>query len=216
MRRTKRNHIFIIILGVLCVFVYTYFQKKQKEYRGITSFEECVKAGYEVTSSYPEVCKLPGKNFQNPKQKNIDGSNSHQTDEPPVEKFLTVPYLYNGETYYLSDSSKSTSTRRISNFRYTGSSHIADVNNDTIKDTILLLQFGSNEIASTSPYYLAASIKLNDGVAGSNIIYIDRNISIPSILFKNGMIYVNYTINNSSTTKEKHYIFENDILKERK
>lgn len=57
--------IVVAALGILIAGVGTwFFFSAPKTYSGITSYEECVAAGYPVLETYPEQCKIPdGRTF---------------------------------------------------------------------------------------------------------------------------------------------------------
>src|SRR3989344_4611223 len=59
--------VFTIIAGLLLALSNL---AKEKRLIAITSFEECVAAGYPVAESYPEQCMTPdGRTFKNPVQR---------------------------------------------------------------------------------------------------------------------------------------------------
>ncbi|MGH7196866.1 MAG: hypothetical protein ACREGJ_03845 [Candidatus Saccharimonadales bacterium] len=65
----KKWIIVLVIVGVILITAAAvlFFRKPP-----VSSFEECVQAGYPVQESYPEVCAAPdGKSFPNPNQQPI-------------------------------------------------------------------------------------------------------------------------------------------------
>ena len=49
------------IIGFVIIAIAAYVIATQQPNKNITSFEECVAAGYSVQNSYPEKCSVPGK-----------------------------------------------------------------------------------------------------------------------------------------------------------
>jgi hypothetical protein len=66
---TKGNILTWALIAILLIGVYFYFSKKEESYTSITTFKECVDAGYPILETYPEQCKTPDKRtFVNPEQ----------------------------------------------------------------------------------------------------------------------------------------------------
>ncbi len=61
----KKNSVFISVLAVaILLFGAWAYYGTQKTYRAITTYQECVSAGFPVMESYPEQCRTPdGRTF---------------------------------------------------------------------------------------------------------------------------------------------------------
>lgn len=78
----KKNIKIIIGIVLLILIVATILMAVTKKEK-ITSFEECVNAGYPILESYPEQCKVPGgQTFTNENQ--LPLTDSSDIDELPI------------------------------------------------------------------------------------------------------------------------------------
>ncbi len=59
-----------VIFVVFAVSFYSYFSNKEASYKNITTFTECIDAGFPILETYPEQCKTPDRRtFINESQK---------------------------------------------------------------------------------------------------------------------------------------------------
>lgn len=215
MTSEHKNYIFIACTIAAVLFGYTYFLQEQRKFNAITSFKECLDAGYLVMGTYPEECKIPGKKFINPNQTKQVASSSQEMGIA-INDFKNKSYLIEGQSILFKNGegklppvkgiSSSTST-----FKQTSTILSADVNNDTKEDTVFLLQ---NTSTPSKDLYITASISLYNDFTGINGIYIGKNITNAKLTYEESRITLEYVMRNS---KEKNYIyykFENGILKE--
>ena len=66
---STKNIIIYTTFLLACVAFYFYLHSYQKSYKNITTFDECVTAGFPLLETYPEQCMTPDrKTFTNPNQ----------------------------------------------------------------------------------------------------------------------------------------------------
>jgi hypothetical protein len=83
----------------------------------------------------------------------------------------------------------------LSNFqtikKYFGEEIKGDLNNDTIADIAFLIKRNEGD-EREDMYYLSASLKINDGYEGLNLLYIGEKVIIEKLEIENGIITVSY------------------------
>ncbi len=90
----KNILLIVVIIGIIVLTGWLYFLPSEEE---ITSFEECVEAGYLVIDSYPEQCKTPdGKRFV----REINGIADHIASKSDLIVVSDVR-LFSGDTFSL-------------------------------------------------------------------------------------------------------------------
>jgi len=99
---TKTNIILIIValiigIGAVEWFIYSKIKIPPIEKEVITSFEECVKAGYPILESYPEQCQTPdGQNFVHQIQVD-DKSDKIIVNDIPENTEISSPLVITGQ-----------------------------------------------------------------------------------------------------------------------
>ncbi len=151
-KTSKNNLIYLAILVVTALSAYVFFVEAEKEYKSISSFEACVKAGYPVSSSYPEECTLPGKVFVNPRQKK-EVVTTIQSTTSNLD-YLSLGYLINGQSVSIG-----TGTENLVKFEI---EHISsDVNADKLQDVLFVAE--KKLTNKNSLYYLMLALGLHNG-----------------------------------------------------
>lgn len=214
----QKNTISFGLILTALIGSYQYFHGVQVRYLAVTSFKECVDAGFHVLVTYPEKCVMSGKVFINPDQK--------KQKEKVTASSTTKLQSYEDLTYYLNGESiafnhgiailpanitlhRATTTLRILDKRL-----LQDINNDIREDDVFLLESDKN-IQSSSSYFITAALRLYDGYTGTNSIYVDNNINDFAFVYKNGEIVLGYTTKNATTTlREKYFVFEDGLLQQ--
>ncbi len=201
------------------VVSYQYFHNIQVKYLQVTSFKECADAGFNVLTTYPEKCIMPGKSFINPLQKKPDDSKSTLSSLTSYN-YKNEVYLIEGRSIQFLDGKgilppnpilKQSTTSLIIIEKI----FLYDINDDAIKDTVFLIRTDHTKFQTKNSFYLSSSISLNTGFSGTNGIFLDHSISNATFVYKNGEIVVDYITDGASTTvKQKYFLLENDILKQ--
>ncbi len=217
-KNLQKNALYVGLVFTVLVISYQYFHTVQTKYLAITSFKECVDAGFQVITTYPEKCISYGKSFVNPLQKKNDQKSLRV---PFVENtdYKNQAYIIEGEQIRFTDGrgilppnfvlKQATTSLRIADTPF-----LHDINNDGIQDTIFLIRT-EDQIAKKSTYYLYSSVSLREGFYGSNALFRDFALIDAAFMYKNGEIVIGYTIEGASTTlKQKYFTFEDDILKQ--
>lgn len=187
---------FSILLVVFLVGAYLFFNQIQREYVAITTFQECIDAGYQVTGAYPEQCKIPGKVFTNTKQEAsvdiIEATTSPEKNMNPKNSSYDIEghviTLQNGESI-TSDQILESSAKKI--VKYFGNELRVDIDGDTKEDTAFLLT--TNNSGTGTFYYLVVALNKDGGYIGTNGVFIGDRIAPQTTEFRNGEIVVNYT-----------------------
>lgn len=197
-RTLKRSvKLFLYILLVVFLFVaYLYFKKAQVKYLSITNFDECVSAGYQILTTYPEKCRIPGKIFTNTNQIASSFSLSTTTDVIKNNNPKNTSYYIEGKKYILNNGTaiqaeqndNSSSTTTIS---YFGNELRVDINNDNNEDSAFIVT-SSNSGSGVFYYLIVALLDENNQYEGTNGVLIGDRIIPKTTEFKNGEIVVNY------------------------
>lgn len=207
-----RKRILLYITGVLLLFfVYFYFSARQKEFQNITSFDECVAAGYPVNESYPELCVLPGKKFSNPHQKKSEESVVYLPETLPYYKAFNQNYLSKGTTVFVSavegDSALQKATSSVVVFN--GSFYQQDFTGDFKKDIVFLAKE-----PNTETLYLFLGVGLYSGFAPANGFVIEKNIATSTMHVRGtSTVYVSATTTDYKNIQKTFHV-EDAILKE--
>ncbi len=212
-----KNAIFVGVLFIALVISYQYFHNVQTKYLSITTFKECVDAGFSVQKSYPEKCVMSGKSFINPLQSESN-KQIQKIKDTAVSVYKDLDYIFDGQKIQFKAGVGSfpgnTALRQSSSsFEILGSPFLYDINDDTILDsTFLVRETKYNQ--NRSLYYISSAISLKDGFTGLNAVYVDYAVATSTLLFKNGEIVLQYLTENQKTTRsEKYFTFEDGILK---
>lgn len=217
-----RNNI-LFLGGLIFVAIpcsYFYFGAVGKKYRSITSFDDCVKAGYRVKAIYPETCSLPGKVFSNEDQQKKETSTVIQ-NEPVIQyvsDYSNADYFLEGQRVLLRNGRgflQRNEPQQIatSTVEQVGQPLYVDLNNDNATDTIFILR-SSIPSSKKIRYYVAAYTSLYKGYSGLNGLYINDNLKSIRATFADPIVSVTYTTETSGTLTTQSYILENSILKE--
>ncbi len=213
MTTQQKNYIFIGSTIIAIILGYTYFLHQQKEFNAVTSFKECLDAGYLVTGIYPEECKIPGKKFINPDQRKQVASSSQEI-EVTINDFKNKTYLIEGQSILFKNGNGKLNLIKgapSSTLKQTNASLSVDINNDTKEDVIFLIQ---NTSVPSKDLYISASVSLYNGFTGINGVYIGKNITNAKLTYAESKIILEYVLQNSKEKKYTYYKFENGILKE--
>jgi hypothetical protein len=218
MRKSKSDALFIGIFFSVIGVGYLYFSSVHEVYDEIISFDDCVRAGFEVSSKYPETCKAYNKIFTNPRQKKeVVQDNASST--PPHFDYFTTSYYLDGQKVDLINS------EGITTLLSAGSSTVS-----LLKDTFVDIENASSSykiglLRVVTPdhrtmYYTALAMALNGGYIGSNALKAGEFVSNPhfSVDAQQKIITLTYTKDINETNSlpvAKHYVIVDDILKEK-
>lgn len=224
---TKSNKLklfFNFLIASSLFGLYFFFKQIQSEYLAITSFQNCVDAGYPVLTTYPEQCKIPGKTFTNEAQ--LKESDVKETPSTVSEKNMNpknTSYDIEGDHVLLQNGEwrstpLSSSTNKI--VKYFGNELRIDINADGKEDTVFLLT--ENSGGSGTFYYVVAALNSDGGYTGTNGVLLGDRIAPQTTEFKNAEIVVNYTDRNPGepmTTRpslgvSRYFKIENQTLVE--
>ena len=225
MRRLKNNTLLFALIVVLLISFF-YFKAAQNHYQSITTFKACVDAGFEKLTTYPETCKMPGKIFTNDEQQEAIAMKHASDTAMKIDTTTTAPdfknltYSFEGEPIMLRNGqgvipSNPLSKRGTTTIEVIGPQLLFDITGDSIPDTVFLLRT-SNSTSSTSSisYYISSALSLNTGYIGINILPLRTMSASSTFVYKNGEIVLNFLDNATRTTVTKHFILENNLLKE--
>lgn len=219
---------YILYLGLVLflAMVFIFFKHAQEDYLSITTFEDCVRAGYEVLTTYPEQCKMPGRTFTNTQQieetletvatstetvrKNSSPKNSSYTLDGNVVS------LVDGESI----STTTPSSSSLETAKYYGNELRIDLNEDGTSDSAFLLTYTTSGTGFF--YYLVVALNKKDTYTGINGILLGDRIEPLSTEFKNGEIVVTYfdrlptepMVKKPSHKVSRHFKVMNDTLVE--
>ncbi len=157
---------------------------------------------------------MPGKKFLNPNQKEAKNTISI-AEETHSNDFSNSSYLFEGATITLIDGigeipSDPVLRRNVSTIEVTGVPLLFDINNDTVLDTVFLLK------TKEEAYYLTASISLNKGYIGLNMLALGKDIASTTLIYKNGGINFLMISTKTNQVEQRVFIVEDGILKERR
>lgn len=217
------NKIFLgvfIFIAIPCS--YLYFGAVQERYTAITSFDACVKAGYTVTSTYPEECKIPGKLFTNTRQHVTEKQDtgivlgiSTSTQDVRYTEYTQATYYIEGTPVTLSNGQgilRTTTPGEVtSSVHIVGEPIYADINSDTATDTLMVLAV-TNDIRTT--YYITAYVSLKTEYAGVNAVTVGTGIEGGNITYRDDHINFSYAEKNAARIIQKHFVFDRDSIKE--
>ena len=195
--------IFVLLIS------YSYFADIRSEYNSINSFEECKKGGYPIMESYPEVCKMPGKQFVNEEQvKHIEKEN-RQARLHEDTSFISGNYFLDGERIYFHGGVATTSLKSIEKLIIATSSYKkADITKHTTLDTVFLVKaYDKREIVTG--LYLGVAIGLSEGQTGLSLRFLSKDASYSLSSITRDTITLTNTL--SSSTLRKFTIINNAI-----
>ena len=87
----------MLLFFVLLVLVGLWLRSRARQL-SISSFEECVNAGYPVTESYPSSCRIPdGKVFTQDIGNELEKQDLVRVDEPRPNTTVSSPLIIRGE-----------------------------------------------------------------------------------------------------------------------
>ncbi len=188
---------------------YSYFADKRSEYDRIDSFLECKKNGYPIMESYPEICKMPGKQFVNEEQVKQIEKESNETRLYEDTSFISGNYFLDGELVYFNDGIATTSLKSIEKLIIETSSYKkADLTKDGALDTIFLVKaYDKREILTG--VYLGATIGLSEGQTGLGLLFLSKKTSYSLSSVTHDTITLTNTL--STSTLRKFTIINNTI-----
>lgn len=203
--------VFLFVLGVS----YSYFVHVKNTYHGVTSFEACVKAGFTVTTTYPEECRMPGKRFVNEKQEKAYTEQMSLEQVPIEAPFKTAKYFFNGAPFMLvhgvaviKEDSKAHTPKR--QFEILPGEVIADINGDTKEDTVFLLVDVHDP---RKQMYITALFGLGEGYIGGALTPIFPYLSTSTLEVKEDVIRVT---TGTSSTYTKEFVLRDSLFYEKK
>lgn len=227
-RDTRKSKLKLFLYVVLVIFIggsYLFFRQVQKEYTSITTFEECVSAGYTVLPTYPEQCKIPGKIFTNNSQvattDTVASTTQHKNINPKNTTYdiegQTVT-LENGKAVLTSDQTEDFSS--TTTVQYFGNELRVDIDGDTKEDAAFIVT--STGAGSGTFYYLVVALAKNEGYSGTNGILLGDRIAPQTTEWRNGEIVINYAdrkpgepmITKPSVGVSRYFKINNDTLVE--
>lgn len=195
-------------IGIGIIGSYFLFKQMEKEYNAIITFDDCIRAGYPITPTYPEQCKIPGKSFTNTKQvatnevieatstfpeKNMNPKNTSYD----IEGVHVL--LQNGKADYMPQGDITSTPSTVT---YFGNDLRIDVDGDQKEDATFLVTVSGS--GSGTFYYLVTALNKDNGYIGTNGILLGDRIAPVTIEFKNNEIVANYLdrkVDESITTK---------------
>lgn len=216
--RLSKNTFPLAVLVIAIIISYVYFTRAEKNYRSIVSFSSCASAGYSISTTYPETCSIPGKTFVNEAQIASTTIPALTTTSAPLTNdFRNLSYLLDGQSILLTNGVgilPHTDKEATTTLGIVGKELVFDINGDSLDDTTFLLKRAKEgERSESTYYYLTSALSLNTGYVGLNILSIGEASTTPSLIYKNGFIYVTYT--DTHTQKiERRFVFDNNLLKE--
>lgn len=191
----KKLRYFLYIVLVLAVIVlYFFFKRMEAEYNSITTYEDCISAGYPMIATYPEQCKIPGKTFVNTAQKaSVDVIAS--TSTKMAKNYKNATYLIEGKEITLQNGTavidiapESASKETI---RYFGNEVRGDFDGNTTEDIAFLIT--SDNGGSGTFFYLAVALQSPGKLySGINTVFLGDRIAPQTTELKNSEIVVNY------------------------
>lgn len=216
--KNMQGYLFFGIALITSLLGYFYFIDTQKKYVAINSFDQCVSAGYPLLESYPEICKMPGKQFLNPLQQ-------IQKENLPREKesndFRNLTYFIEGTPVTFNDGigilpSNVSTKRSTTTLEMIVPPHFIDINNDTILDALLVVRTIDSIRKPTGAYYVTASLSLNTGYLGINGLYLGSNLATTSFSYIDNKLVLEYILMKANNKQYKQFVLENAILREQK
>lgn len=202
---------------MVLILSYQYFHAIQVKYLSVTTFKECVQAGFKVLTTYPEKCVMYNKEFINIVQKKMDTAGS--VAKINVKDYLNGEYIIDGQQVSFINGKGTIEAngalrQSATSLEIAGEPFLYDINADNVQDTVFLIRTSGANIQRAS-YYLASSISLYDGFIGTNAVFVDTALLSSAFVYKNGEIHMGYTTElATSTLKERYFVFEGDILKQ--
>lgn len=204
----KKESLFYITGFVLALSAYVYFSYAQQRFASVTSFDECVSAGYPILETYPETCMLPGKRFTNPRQKKAEETQQVVSKEQLHDQIVGKEYLVNGQKISVAKNGDLAPTGSSSAVLLLGQFIEGDFTKDTKNDIVFLARS-----ATTSSLYLMLAVGLYDGIAPANGVLIGPSSGTSTLqLNATGTLEVVTLIGGKELRKT--FRVENDILKE--
>lgn len=225
-RTLKRGvRIFLYLSLIIFLFVaYLYFKQAQKKHLSITNFDECVSAGYQILTTYPEQCKIPGKVFVNTSQTASETIVSTTTLIAKKTNPKNTSYDIEGRMFNL-DNGTATKVDLINNIlstttvRYFGNELRVEINEDNRIDSAFIITSDNSGVGAF--YYLVVAILNENGeYEGTNGALIGDRVVPKTTEFVNGEIVVKYfdrPIESPMTTKptiltSRYFKVSNDTL----
>jgi hypothetical protein len=189
----RRKNFLYILLVIAIIIVYLFFKKMQNEYDSITTYEECLDAGYSMIATYPEQCKIPGKTFVNQTQKGSTDIVAATTTDS--KNYKSATYKIEGELITLKNGIALTpsapGSASIDTMRYFGNEVRGDFDKNGTEDIAFLMTKESG--GSGTFFYLAVALLLDNQLySGINTIFLGDRIAPQTTELKNDQIVVNY------------------------
>lgn len=217
----EQNLILVGVVFTVLVISYTYFMSVHSRFRSITSFDECVKAGFQILTTYPEKCVLPGKVFTNPLQheEKITRELLTSTTSTITSDYKNLSYMIEGQEVILKNGigilgSNQLVNRPTSTIEIAGNAVSLDINNDSRSDIVFLLHTVGNK-KSKDTFYVSGVLTLHNNSTGLNAVYLGDTLKDAALTLKNGEIAVTYTsLGVASSTVVKYFIVSDALLKE--
>lgn len=211
----QKNSIYIFSIILVLVVSYQYFHTRQSKFLKITSFDECVEAGYVVTASYPEVCSVYGKRFINPRQ-HVNSQSTSTSSQLAVQRKV---FILNGEQLSFEDGKgtlpPTNQEKTPTKFEIMDNPARYDINDDGQMDEIVIIRTVPDDPSTKPQFYVSALVSKNATMYCVNALFIDYSLIGAAFGYKNGELQLGYTTSIATTTlKQKNYKLENNMLKQ--
>lgn len=192
MRRNLQFFFYTVLILFLLV-AYFFFRQMEREYSMITNFKDCKEAGFEVSQTQPEQCKIPGKVFVNSPVVTEATTTQEEVTLSPEKNMnpKNATYVIEGEQVTLING---LAVKNGITFHYFGNETQADFDGDGKEDTTFLLT--TNSSGTGTFYYLVVALNKDDGYTGTNALFIGDRIAPQTTEFKDAEIIVNYADRN--------------------
>lgn len=185
----------------MCFLCYLYFSQVEKKYLLITSFDDCVVAGYTVIpGSYPEECSIPGKRFINTRQQKEVSATKNEVVLP---KYFGLTYLIDGSPATLSSG---TSTLYVKEGAPLYEGVLTD---DDLVDIVFIAKKGDLH------YLLLALGLYNGAMAPANGISLGKDTPLAIVAKEGGMLQVEMDCGQKAQCIKK-FIVKDGILEQSK
>lgn len=217
------RYTFLFIFFGLIIFSYFYFNAKGEQYKEITSFDECIKSGFPISTTYPERCLMPGKSFVNPRQQEVDTTSS--SSQKRIEQKQTLEQVFKDLSYFV-EGQQIEMQNGVSVLPSNQSFHhatmtlvmvepqlVTDINGDMASDTLFLLQ-GVDTLSGKRMFYITGAITLNDGFVGLNALPLDSDIASTTPIMYTDRVFALGYMTSGGEKKARYFTLEDAIIKE--
>jgi hypothetical protein len=221
----KKFSYILTLLFLVVPVSYFYFTTLHQRYSNISSYSDCVKAGFPRLLTYPETCKMPGKTFTNESQKILSSENLSKNTLDQLSSihasstddlYKNMDYYFAGQKLKIKDGVGSlldVSKGKQNNITFNTFSepYYFDINGDTATDTVFLLK---TSLASKDYYYITCLISLHTGFSGIGVQFLDESIQNVTISSQENVLLISYSKSGSKSSYLKKYRLLDGSLQE--